>query len=233
MKRRTIAVILVCLLGLSSFLYFVAIPRISVTGTGTVTLYPDEADLQFSVQTENQSALVAAAENGAIMNQVYAALTAVGVNKSEIQTSSYSLSPTYDPNNSGKLIGYVAVDSIQITVTGSGNLSSVGKIIDAVVKGGVNEVDGISFTFTGASYADLETEAYQKAIQDAHSQASAIVTGLGGVIIGVSSVSTNYQYPITPQPVANSGTTPTVPPTPITPGPQQVTATVYITYLYI
>jgi len=228
-----VAGVLVCLVVLSSFVYFVAIPRVSVTGTGTVTLYPDEADLQFSVQTENRSALVAAAENGAIMNQVYAALTAVGVNKSEIQTSSYSLSPTYDPDNSSKLIGYVAIDSIQITITGSGNLSSVGKIIDAVVKAGVNEVDGISFTFTDPTYATLETEAYRKAVQDAYSQASAIVTGLGGVIIGVASVSTNYQYPITPQPIVTGGTTATVPPTPITPGPQQVAATVYITYLYV
>ena len=97
----------------------------------------------------------------------------------------------------------------------------------------MNEVNGISFTFTDATYATLETQAYQKAVQDAYSQASAIVTGLGGVIIGVASVSTNYQYPFTPQPILNSGTTATMPPTPITPGPQQVTATVYITYLYI
>jgi len=218
---------------LSSFLYFVAIPRISVTGTGTVNLYPDEANLQFSVQIENQSALIAAAENGAIMNQVYAALTAVDVNKSEVQTTSYSLSPNYDPNNSSKLIGYIAIDSIQITITGSGNLFSIGKIIDAVVKAGVNEVNGIAFTFTDPTYATLQTEAYQKAVQNAYSQASGVVTGLGGVIIGVASVSTNYQYPITPQPIVYSGTTATMPPTPITPGPQQVVATVYITYLYL
>ena len=228
-----VAGVLVCLVVLSSFVYFVAIPRVSVIGTGTVTLYPDEADLQFSVLTENQSALVAAAENGAIMNQVYAALTAVGVNKSEIQTYSYSLSPSYDPYNSSRLVGYVAVDSIQVTVTGSGNLPSIGRIVDAVVNGGVNEVDGISFTFTDASYAKLEAEAYQKAVQDAYSQASAIVTGLGGLIIGVASVSTNYQYPMAPQPIINSGTKATLLPTPITPGPQQISATVCITYLYI
>jgi hypothetical protein len=231
MRKRTIAISLSALVVLASFLYFLAIPRISVTGTGTVTLYPDEADLQFSVQTENRSAVFAAAQNGAIMNQVYAALTAVGVNKSEVQTTSYSLSPTYDSNNSSKVVGYVAVNSIQISITGSGNLSNVGKIVDAVVKAGVNEVDGISFTFTDLNYARLKTEAYQKAIQDAYSQASAIVSGLGGAIIGVASVSTNYG--IVPQPIIYSGAMQTVPPTPITPGSQQVTATVNITYLYV
>ena len=93
MKKRMIALCLVGLVMLSSFLYFVVIPRVSVTGTGTVTAYPNEADLMFSVRTQNQSAANAAAENGAIMTNVFASLLALGVNKSEIKTTSYSLSP--------------------------------------------------------------------------------------------------------------------------------------------
>jgi len=145
MNKRTIAIGLVATVVLASFLYFVAIPRISVTGTGTVTMYPDEADLLFSVQTENKSAAYAAAENGAIMNNVYASLSALGLNKSEIKTTSYSLSPAYDSYNYSKVIGYLAVNSVEITVTGSANLSSVGDVVDAIVKAGVNQVDGISF----------------------------------------------------------------------------------------
>lgn len=233
MKKRIIAMGLVGLVVLSAFLYLAAIPRISVTGTGTVTMYPDEADLQFSVQTQNQTAVNAAAENGAIMNQVYASLSALGVNKSEITTTSYSLTPMYDSNNSSKLLEYVAVNSVQITITGTENLSSVGSIVDAVVKAGVNQVDGISFTFTDPDYNTLQAEAYQKAVKDAYSQASAIVSALGGVIIGVQSVSTNYGYGIMPQPIVNTGTAQSNLPTPITSGVQQVTSTVNITYLYI
>jgi len=233
MKKRIFAISIVGLVVLSAFLYFVAIPRISVTGTGTVTMYPDEADLQFSVQTQNKSALEAAADNGVVMNRVFAALSAIGVNKSAIQTTSYSLSPIYDPNNSSKLVGYQAVNSVQITVTGTENLSSVGSILDAVVKAGVNQVGGISFTFTDPNYNTLQVEAYQKAVHDAYSQASGIVSALGGVIIGVESVSTNYGY-VMPQPLvysSNGGQAKL--PTPINSGLQQVTSTVYITYLYI
>jgi len=233
MKKRIIALSFIGLVVLSAFLYFVAIPRISVSGTGTVTTYPDEADLQFSVQTQNQSAVNAAAANGVIMTRVYAALFALGVNKSEIQTTSYSLSAVYDSVNSSKLVGYAVVNSVQITITGTENLPIVGEITDAVVKAGVNQVDGISFTFTDSNYNDLQNEAYQKAVHDAYSQASAIVSVFGGVIIGVESVSTNYVFPPTPQPIVYSGTVQTKLPTPITPGPQQVTSTVYITYLYI
>jgi len=232
MKKRAIAIGLVGLAVLSSFLYFVAIPRISVTGTGTVTMYPNEADLQFSVRTQNQSAANAAAENGVIMNNVYAMLSALDVNKSDIKTTSYSLSPVYDSYDSSKVVGYVAVDSVEIIITGSENLPSVGHIVDAVVKAGVNQVDGISFAFADSNYDTLRTEAYHKAVQDAYSQASAIVSGLGGVIIGVASVSTNYGYGILPQPIVYGGTE-VKPPTPISSGLQQVTSTVNITYLYI
>jgi hypothetical protein len=234
MNKRTIGISLIGLVVLSSFLYFLAIPRIGVTGTGTVTMYPDEADLLFSVRTQNQSAINAAAENGAIMNQVYASLSALGVNRSDVKTTSYSLSPAYDSYNYSKVVGYVAVNSVEIIVTGSENLPSVGNIVDAVVRAGVNQVDGISFAFTDSNYDTLRTEAYHKAVQDAYSQATAIVSGVGGVIIGVASVSTTYGYGIMPpQPIVYGGTAETKVPTPISSGLQQVTATVNITYLYI
>ena len=233
MKKRIIAMSLVGLVALASFLYFIAIPRVSVTGTGSVTAYPDEADLLFSVRTQNSSAANAAAENGVLMTAVYQSLAALGVNKSDIKTTSYSLSPAYDSYNYSKLMGYVAINSVEVIVTGTENLSNVGGIIDAVVQAGVNQVDGISFTFADQNYNTLRSQAFHKAVQDANLQASAIVSGLGGVIIGVASVSTNYGYGFLPQPVAYESTSGIKQPTPVNPGLQQVTATVNITYLYI
>jgi len=218
---------------LGSFMYFVAIPRISVSGTGTVTAYPDEADLLFSVRTQNVSATNAAAENGFIMTVVYSSLDALGVNKSDVKTVSYSLQPTYDSYNYSKVIGYVAINSVEVIVTGTENLPNVGRIIDVIVQAGVNQIDGITFTFAGLNYNSLRAQAYHKAVEDANSQASAIVTGVGGVIVGMASISTNYGYGILPQPIVYEGSTTTKPPTPINSGLQQVTATVNITYLYI
>ena len=233
MKKRIIALIFVGLVVLASFLYFVAIPRVNVTGTGTVTAYPDEADILFSVRTQNSSAAYAAQENGVLMTKVYESLAAIGVNESEIKTTSYSLSPIYDSYNYSKLTGYVAVNSVEVIVTGAENLSGVGKIIDAVVRAGVNQVDGIQFTFADLNYNSLRSQAFHKAVQDANLQASAIVSGLGGIIIGVASVSTNYGG-FLPQPIlVNEGTTGSREPTPVNPGLQQVTATVNIAYLYI
>jgi uncharacterized protein YggE len=233
MNKRAIAMGLVTLVALASFLYFIAIPRVSVTGTGTVTAYPDEADIMFSVRSQASSAVKAAAENGALTTAVYASLASLGVNKSDIRTVSYSLSPTYDSYNYSQVVGYLAVNSMEVIVTGTENLPTVGSIIDAAVQSGANQIDGILFTFTDPNYNTLRAQAYHKAVQDANSQASAIVTGLGGVILGVASVSTNYGYGIVPQPIPYVNTSGSKEPTPINSGPQQVTATVNITYLYI
>lgn len=224
---------LVVIIAIASFLYFVAIPRISVTGTGTMTAYPDEADIMFSVRTQDSSAAKAAAENGVQATAVFASLNALGVNKSDIRTISYSLSPAYDSYNYSQVVGYVAVNSMEVIVTGTENLPIVGKIVDAVVQAGANEIDGITFTFTDPNYNTLRIQAYEKAVQDANLQASAIVTGLGGVILGVASASTSYGYGIVPQPLPYANTSGTKQPTPINSGPQQVTATVDITYLYL
>jgi len=233
MKRRIIAVGLLSLFLLGSFVYFVAIPRISVSGTGTVTAYPDEADILFSVRTQNASATSAAAENGFIMAMVYSSLNTLGVNKSDVKTISYSLQPSYDSFNYSKVLGYVAINSVEVIVIGTENLSNVGRIIDVVVQAGVNQIDGITFTFAGLNYNSLRAQAYHKAVDDANAQASAIVSGVGGVIIGIASISTNYGYGILPQPIAFEGSTPTKPTTPINSGLQQVTAAVNITYLYV
>ena len=230
-RKRVFSIGLVGLVLLAAFLYYVALPRVSVTGSGTVTAYPTQADLQFSVRTQNQSAADAAAENGAIMTKVYDSLFATGVNVSNIKTTSYSLSPAYDSYNYSKVVGYIAVNSLEVTVTGTGNLSNVGKIIDAAVQAGVNQVDDISFTFADTTYNTLQAQVYQKAVQDANAQASAIVSGLGGVIIGIASASTNYG-PV-PQPLMYGGTIESKSLTPIVSGAQQVTATVYVTYLYV
>src|SRR5271167_3146803 len=104
MKKRMIGIGLVGIVILASFLYFVAVPRISVTGTGTVTAYPDEADIMFSVRTQDSSAAKAAAENGVQADAVFVSLAALGVNKSDIKTLSYSLSPTYDAYNYSEVV---------------------------------------------------------------------------------------------------------------------------------
>lgn len=203
---------------------------IQVTGTGTVSAAPDQALLDLAVETQASTATQATTENAAAMANVINALTTVGVNKDSIQTISYSLTPVYStPVNQSvrpTIIGYDAVNSIQVTVN---DLGSVGKVLDQAISAGVNEVQGLTFTLSAATLATLQKQALQLALQDADSQARATAATLGIAIVGPISVTPGYVF----QPINYSrfSAAPQAQ-TPIQTGTIQVTATVQVTYQF-
>jgi uncharacterized protein YggE len=203
-----------------------ATKTLQVTGIGTVTANPDQALLLLAVQTQAVSATQATADNAALMSKVMDALVGVGVDKSSIETMSYSLTPIYenkpDQTMPSKIVGYTARNAIQVTMT---DFSLVGKALDAAISAGVNEVQGIMFTFSGATYATLQRQALQMAIQNADGEAKAMASTLGVRIVGPMSVSPGYMVQPTFERLGA-----TTPQTPIQPGTLQVTATVQITY---
>ena len=74
---------------------------ISVSGTGTVTLKPDVADLHLGVLINRPTVKAARADAAGAMTKVIAALKALGIADKDIQTSNVSLQPTYDYSNNG------------------------------------------------------------------------------------------------------------------------------------
>jgi len=203
---------------------------IQVTGTGTVSSAPDEAQIDLAVQTQASTATQATSENAAAMTSVINALTAAGVSKDSIQTISYSLNPVYsNPENQSTaptIIGYVAVNTIQVTVN---DLGSVGKVLDQAVSAGVNQVQGLTFTLSSTTLATLQKQALQLALQDADNQAKATAATLGVTIVGPISVTPGYVF----QPVSYNRLS-AIPQTqtPVESGTLQVTATVQVTYQF-
>jgi len=203
---------------------------IQVTGTGTLSAAPDRALLNLAVETRASTATAATTENAAAMTNVINALTAAGISNDSIQTTSYSLSPVYsNPVNQSvppSIIGYDAVNAIQVTVS---DLGSVGKVLDQGISAGVNQVQGITFTLSDTTRATLEQQALQLAVQDANNQARATAAALGVTMVGPISVMPGYTFqPVTytPYAAASQATTP------IHPGTLQVTATVQVTYQF-
>jgi uncharacterized protein YggE len=230
---------------LSVFVYYVAIPRIPVSGTGTVSATPDEGQIAFTVRIQDALAANAVSRHAAIMDNVMAALSGAGIAKEAIATTGYSLNPIYNqtdyckegycppsPTRAGGIIGYEVVQSIQVTVN---DLSRIGAVLDKIVQAGVNQIDYIGFSFKDSTYNSLRAQAYKKAIEDARGQADAVVGALGGVIIGIASASTNYWGPIYTMEKAGVSSGSAVPPsTPIVPpGSITVTAQINIVYLYL
>lgn len=197
---------------------------IQVTGMATVSAAPDKAILMLAVQTQATSATQAAADNAATMTNVLAALNKLGIDKSSIETASYTLSPVYDQTTPSKLIGYSVRNAIQVTLK---DFSLVGKSLDVAVTAGANEVQGITFTLSDTALAALQKQALGQALQDANAQARTTASNMGVSIVGPISVSPGYIF----QPNYRTYSA-AAEPTPIQPGTLQVTVTVQVTYQF-
>ncbi len=203
---------------------------LQVSGTGTVTANPDQAVISLAVISQAQTATRATSDNAAIMAKVLDALIGAGVGKGAIETTAYSLTPIYentpDQTNPPKIVGYGVRNEIQITlpITAT-DYNMIGKVLDAAISAGANEIGGIMFTFSTATYQTLQKQAMQLALQDADAQAKGVASSLGIRIVGPIAVTPGYVY----QPIFNRLTA-SAAQTPIQPGTMQVTATVQVTY---
>lgn len=218
---------------------------ITVNGTGTVETAPDEALLNLAVNTQAQTADQAAKDNANTMSHVIQAILALssltpGITKDDITTTDYSLTPVYSqasncltassPQQSPitctttqQLVGYAVRNAIQVTVK---DMTSIGRVLDAATQSGANEVGGITFTFRDATYANLQKQALQKAVQDASNQSQTLATALGVQITGVVSVTPAYEY----QPYTNAKMNAVSSGTPIQTGTLQVIVNVQVVY---
>jgi uncharacterized protein YggE len=76
-------------------------PAISVTGEATVSVPPDQAQIDGGVTSDAKTAHEASDANNAAMGKVLLALKGAGIDEKDYQTSRLSLQPQYAPNRSG------------------------------------------------------------------------------------------------------------------------------------
>ncbi|WP_455369984.1 SIMPL domain-containing protein [[Eubacterium] cellulosolvens] len=262
-RKHIIVISLVAIVLLAVLFYNLAIPRISVSGTGTVSATPDQGQISFTVREMDTLAANAVSRQAAIMEKVLVALVADGIAKEDITTSGYSLNPVYNytdsrdyipPPASEEIIGecpppageekigewpplvseeIIGYEVVQSVQVIVNDLPKIGGILDKIVQAGVKQIDYISFSFKDSTYDSLRAQAYKIAVDDARGQADAIVGATGGFIIGIASLSTNYWGPLYAEKIDMPSGIMT-PQTPIVPsGSITVTANINIMYLYL
>jgi uncharacterized protein len=205
---------------------------ISVSGTGTMTLKPDVADLHLGVLVSRSTVKAAQAEAAGAMTKVIAALKALGIADKDIQTSNVSLQPTYDysaNSNPPRLTGYQMSNSVTVTVR---DLAKLGDAIDNSLTAGATSLDGVTFRVDDQTSA--EAQARQAAMAEAKSKADTLASAAGVSIGGVASIS-ETSAPL-PYPIMYNGAAPAAGDsakvaTPIQTGTTDVTITVAVVYL--
>ncbi|HLC79899.1 MAG TPA: SIMPL domain-containing protein [archaeon] len=167
---------------------------ITVSGSVVKTAAPEEALIEFSVETLDKSASESQKKNADLSAKVRDALKAIGVEEANIKTTSYTLYEEFQWDEfSRKSIssGYRTSNTIEVKIL---DLSNTGKVIDAAVKAGVNRVSGVTFTLSKESEAQLRTQALKDAAQSAKEKAQSIAAGFGVGVGGLYSASEGYSY---------------------------------------
>jgi len=155
-------------------------PAISVSGEATVSVAPDQAQIDAGVTSEAKTAREASEANNAAMGKVLLALKGAGIEEKDYQTSRLSLQPQYAPNRTGPsaISGYRAGNRVSIKLH---DVTKVANVIDTLVGAGANEIGGIHFVVSQAS--KLLDEAREKAVADARRKAE-IYAKAAGVTLG-------------------------------------------------
>ncbi len=159
--------------------------QISVTGHGEVYVIPDVAYINIGVQNTAETVTEVLNQNTDQAQGIRTALAALGVADLDIQTSSFSIYPMPQYDETGQMTGtlYQASNTVYVTVR---DLSKLGEILDAVVRSGANTINGISFDATDTTEA--VAEARQQAVEDAQSQAQELVDATDTTLGEVQSI---------------------------------------------
>ena len=175
-----IAVVTATLLAAPALAQTALPPAISVTGEATVSVAPDQAQIDGGVTSDAKTAREASEANNAAMGKVLLALKGAGIEEKDYQTSRLSLQPQYAPNRTGSspITGYRASNRVTIRVR---DVTKVANVIDVLVGAGANDIGGINFTVSQAS--KLLDEAREKAVADARRKAE-IYAKAAGVTLG-------------------------------------------------
>ena len=155
---------------------------ISVSGYGKADVSPDMATVNIGIVTTGKTAQLAQAENARVASDVTAALGQLGIFSKDIQTH-YTMSPVYEKGDYRKAVGYRANNTVTVTVN---DVAKAGQVIDAALKSGATDVNGLSFGLKDAK--SVRNTALQMAVQDARSKADAIAAALGVKIVGIQNV---------------------------------------------
>lgn len=117
--------------------------RLDVVATGEVSRVPDVAHISAGVVTTAPSATAALEQNARQMASVRQALRNAGIADRDIQTSAINLYPDYrqDERTGGnpQIVGYRASNEVTIKFR---DIKATGKILDALVAQGANQING-------------------------------------------------------------------------------------------
>jgi uncharacterized protein YggE len=207
------------------------LPVLVVTGNSEILATPDEASVRLGIVRQAPAAQAAQDQVNAVAQQILNEIRKTGVAQDQIQTARLSLSPVYAPRSpesrdAPRIVAYNASNTVTVRLE---NLSLIGPVIDAGLKAGANQLEGVQFSLKN----DLPSrqQALKQAVIEARSKAEvmaeALRVNLGEVVEVFEGGSTTpiFDAPLNARVFAAEAA-----PTPVSPGQIHVNANVTIRY---
>ena len=168
---------------------------ITVSSSATISTKPDEAVIMFSVHTQDADSTVALNENARIMNDVLAAMTSLGIEQKDMETTNIGLSPqTINRGQPDEATVYNASTSLEVKVH---DFDVIGPAIQKGVAAGATTVKGVRFQV--ADPVGVKTQALEAAVTSAREKADALAGAAGTAVTGVVQIREGGS-PAVPQP---------------------------------
>src|SRR4051794_16812325 len=211
-----------------SIMQTIAGARLDISATGEVTRVPGIATIPAGVVSRSATATGALQDAADRMQRVLAALKRAGVADRDVQTSNISLNPEYRyvENQPPQLTGYTASNQLTIRFR---DIRNSGKILDALVSQGANQINGPSLTIDKPETALDEARA--RAVSAGRARAELYARSLGMRIVRVVSVSESGGYAAPPpMPMYARAEIAQAADTKIVPGEQKLQVTLAMTF---
>jgi len=235
---------------------------VSTSGTSTTEVRPDQVSVTVGVETNDTTAQEAVSQNANLTAQVITAVRALGINENLIETSSFSISPIYEPRQPlqpcieiyppppecetrQEIIGYRVTNTVTATLdvpflrmlTQLTPDLNAGQVIDAAIGAGANRVDAVVFFISQDRQQEIRDTLISDAIANARQRANIAAEALGMTVSGVESATLNpIDFPVFSVGVREgsaAGADSVSVPTQILPGQQEVSTTVNVVFYIV
>ena len=195
--NRLLLVLFAALLAAPTFAE--ALRSIAVSGEGSVTVVPDQADLTLSVAETHKSADRARERVEDIIAEVLDALDDEGVEKTDIRSAGTMLQPRYRWDNAARtqtFEGYTATRDIQVRIV---DLDDLGDILESATRLGVTRISAPRLSSSRADEA--RREALAGAYADARAKAELLAEAADLDLLEPISIDTELAAQRPPMPV--------------------------------
>lgn len=204
-------------------------PVIVVTGTSEVLAAPDEAVVRLGIVRQANTAEAAQQQANSVAEEILKAIAAAGVPTKDIQTARLVLTPVYNSRSTEqRIVSYNATNSVSVRVD---NLNLIGNVVDAGLKAGANQLEGVVFRLKNE--LPSREEALKEAVQEARGKAQAMADALRVNLAEVQDA-TEGGVSVVPRVQSFAAVAgraqDAVSPTPVSPGEIEIRANVTIRY---